>query len=151
MQPSGVRSSARTVTSLPGQERAARQRSEQTQAALARMPELERIKARNAKGHAGKPPAEARASSTDPDATVMKMADGGFRPAYNVQFATDTQSQVIVGTPKDPTPEIEHLPAMRSILGEIPIMISCPLDTFLPRRPQAKDRRTFEAAISVSP
>ena len=27
----------------------------------------------------------------------MKMADGGFRPAYNVQFATDTQSQVIVG------------------------------------------------------
>ena len=27
----------------------------------------------------------------------MKMADGGFRPAYNVQFATDTESQVIVG------------------------------------------------------
>ena len=25
------------------------------------------------------------------------MADGGFRPAYNVQFATDTESQVIVG------------------------------------------------------
>src|SRR5512132_375779 len=27
----------------------------------------------------------------------MKMADGGFRPAYNVQFATATASQVIVG------------------------------------------------------
>ena len=27
----------------------------------------------------------------------MKMADGGFRPAYNVQFAADTASQVIVG------------------------------------------------------
>lgn len=27
----------------------------------------------------------------------MKMADGGFRPAYNAQFATDTASQVIVG------------------------------------------------------
>ena len=27
----------------------------------------------------------------------MKMADGGFRPAYNVQFATDTDSKVIVG------------------------------------------------------
>ncbi len=25
----------------------------------------------------------------------MKMADGGFRPAHNVQFATDTASQVI--------------------------------------------------------
>ena len=27
----------------------------------------------------------------------MKMPDGGFRPAYNVQFATDAPSQVIVG------------------------------------------------------
>ena len=27
----------------------------------------------------------------------MKMADGGFRPAYNVQFVTTTDSQVIVG------------------------------------------------------
>jgi IS5 family transposase len=27
----------------------------------------------------------------------MKMADGGTRPAYNVQFATETASQVIVG------------------------------------------------------
>lgn len=30
----------------------------------------------------------ARASTTDSEAKVMKMADGGFRPAYNVQFAT---------------------------------------------------------------
>jgi hypothetical protein len=41
-----------------------------------------------------KPP---RVSTTDPDARVMKMADGGFRPAYNLQFATDTGAQVIVG------------------------------------------------------
>ena len=27
----------------------------------------------------------------------MKMADGGFRPAYNVQFSTTTDTQVIVG------------------------------------------------------
>ena len=39
----------------------------------------------------------ARASSTDADASVMKMGDGGFRPAYNVQFATDCAAQVIVG------------------------------------------------------
>jgi transposase len=31
---------------------------------------------------------EARASTTDPDARVMKMGDGGFRPAYNIQLAT---------------------------------------------------------------
>lgn len=40
---------------------------------------------------------EARASTTDPDARVMKMGDGGFRPAVNVQFATTCQEQVIVG------------------------------------------------------
>jgi transposase len=34
------------------------------------------------------PPARPRASTTDPEARVMKMADGGFRPGYNVQLAT---------------------------------------------------------------
>ena len=27
----------------------------------------------------------------------MKMGDGGFRPAYNIQYGTDTESQIIVG------------------------------------------------------
>jgi hypothetical protein len=40
---------------------------------------------------------KARASSTDAEATVMKMADGGFRPAYNFQFSTACSGQVIVG------------------------------------------------------
>jgi transposase len=40
---------------------------------------------------------EARASTTDPQARKMKMGDGGFRPAYNVQFATTTDTQVVVG------------------------------------------------------
>lgn len=40
---------------------------------------------------------EPRVSTTDPEARVMKMADGGFRPAYNAQFSTDTVSQVILG------------------------------------------------------
>jgi transposase len=46
---------------------------------------------------AAKKGAEARASTTDPDARVMKMADGGFRPAFNVQLETATDSQVITG------------------------------------------------------
>jgi transposase len=71
-------------------ERAAREREERLQQALARLPELE------AKKKAGEQ-AKARASTTDPEATVMKMADGGFRPAYNVQFSADCGSQVIVG------------------------------------------------------
>jgi transposase len=44
-----------------------------------------------------------RASTTDPQARVMKMADGGFRPAYNLQFASLPQAQVIVGTDVDTT------------------------------------------------
>jgi transposase len=72
------------------QERAARERATRVAQALAQLPALE----------AKKKPADkdqARVSTTDPDARVMKMADGGFRPAYNIQFATDTSAQVVVG------------------------------------------------------
>lgn len=37
-----------------------------------------------------------RASSTDPDARVMKMSNSGFRPALNVQIATDVGGMVIL-------------------------------------------------------
>jgi hypothetical protein len=40
---------------------------------------------------------QARVSTTDPEAHFMKMADGGTRPAYNVHYATATDSQVVVG------------------------------------------------------
>ena len=55
----------------------------------------------------GKTPAEEpaekepRASTTDAQARVMKMADGGFRPAYNVQFAGDTRSGAVAGMAVD--------------------------------------------------
>jgi transposase len=71
-------------------ERAARERTQRVQDALNRLPELE------AKKPAGQKD-KARCSTTDAEATVMKMANGGFNPAYNVQFATDTKTQVIVG------------------------------------------------------
>jgi hypothetical protein len=71
-------------------ERAARERDERIRQALARMPAMEAKKKADDK-------AQARVSTTDPEATVMKRADGGFRPAYNVQFSTATASQVIVG------------------------------------------------------
>jgi hypothetical protein len=48
-----------------------------------------------------KKPAEPRASTTDAQARIMKMADGGFRPAYNVQFAADTRSTAIAGVSVD--------------------------------------------------
>jgi transposase len=76
---------------IAAQQRARREMQQRLQDALDRMPELEAIKRRNGS------PSEARASSTDAEASVMKMADGGFRPAYNTQFASDCDTQVIVG------------------------------------------------------
>ena len=38
-----------------------------------------------------------RASTTDPQVRKMKMGDGGFRLAHNVQFATGLDSRVIYG------------------------------------------------------
>jgi transposase len=76
-------------------ERAVRERAERVRHALAHLPEIEATKKRNTKR--GKLAPEARTSTTDPQARVMKMADGGWRPAYNAQFVTDTGSQVIIG------------------------------------------------------
>lgn len=73
------------------QERARREMQQRLEAALQRLPELEAIKRRNGSQ------AQARASSTDAQASIMKMADGGFRPAYNAQLASDCHSQLIVG------------------------------------------------------
>jgi transposase len=72
--------------------RAAQEREQRIADALARLPEMAAAKRRN-----GDKAEDARASTTDADASNMKMGDGGFRPAYNVQFATDCASQVIVG------------------------------------------------------
>ncbi len=73
-------------------ERAAQLREERIRAALEQLPQVQAAKRRN-----GDKPEDARASTTDADARVMKMGDGGFRPAFNVQLATTCENQVIVG------------------------------------------------------
>lgn len=76
-------------------ERAARTRVEQVKRAQAQLEEIRREKAvRDRKRDQGK---EFRASTTDPEARVMRMPDGGYRPAYNAQLTTDCKTQVIVG------------------------------------------------------
>ena len=50
---------------------------------------------------AARRPAEPRVSTTDPEARVMKMADGGFRPAYNLGFACDPVSGMIAAVDLD--------------------------------------------------
>src|SRR5262249_51747820 len=74
-------------------ERAARERLERVQRALAELEKVATAREKRKKGDG----ATARASTTDPEARRMKMPDGGTRPAYNAQLATDTASGIIVG------------------------------------------------------
>ena len=91
-------SDERTAAQKAARERAASERVERLEAALAEMPAA----------RAAKKPKErdkARVSSTDPEARVMKpvlseaegLADGGYRPAYNWQFSVELSNFVITG------------------------------------------------------
>lgn len=77
------------------QERAAAEQVARTEAALRHCEELQRQREEASK-KSGRPVNEARSSTTDPEARNMKFADGGYRPGYNVQFATDVDSGLIV-------------------------------------------------------
>lgn len=77
-----------------------RERSARERAARERQERVERALAQSAALAATKPAAEqakVRVSTTDPEVPVMKMGDGGFRPAANVELATDTGTQIITG------------------------------------------------------
>ena len=103
------------------QERAAREREERVEEALRQLPQVQAVKERQ-KRKAGKQRAarvtEARVSTTDPEARVMKMPDGGFRPAYNVQLATDVSSGIVLGVAviNDGTDQGEGLPMVEQIV-----------------------------------
>ncbi len=73
--------------------RAAEERVERIQQALINVATIAKYREVRKKGDGP----TARASTTDADARTMKMANGGFNPAFNVQFCTDTRSHIIVG------------------------------------------------------
>ena len=109
LQPPGDAPPAQEQPEPSPQQRAARRRHAKErvvriQRALTRLPEMEakkekarKKKPKNKGGKKGAKDQAARVSTTDPQATVMKMPDGGYRPACNVQFSTACQGQVIVG------------------------------------------------------
>ncbi len=86
------------------QARAARERLARLNRALEELKQVEATKAKSHKAAADQKPA--RASTTDPQARVMKLPDGGFQPAYNGQLAVATASGVIVGV--DVTNQVDH-------------------------------------------
>ena len=106
--------SASTAREAAARQRAAREQEEAVKRALAELPDVQASYERNLRKRGkrgrktssggqksgpreGEDKGEARISTTDPEARVMKMGDGGFRPAYNVQFATDAEHRLVVG------------------------------------------------------
>lgn len=91
--------SASTRREKAARERAANERQASIEAALAELPKIEERREEQAKkeGRKKAEPKEIRVSTTDPESRVMKMSDGGFRPSYNAQFATDADGGCIVG------------------------------------------------------
>jgi transposase len=81
---------ARTRGQQAAARRAAQERVARVEAALAELPAARAAKPADKED-------EARVSLTDSEARVMKMADGGYRPAYNIELAADSGHQVIVG------------------------------------------------------
>ena len=94
---------AEQAKKVKAQKRRAEERQKRVEQALAQLPELKKKreeaaqKAGNGKRGQQLRKKELRVSTTDAEARVMKMANGGFNPAVNVQLATDTESRAIVG------------------------------------------------------
>lgn len=84
-------------------ERGARERKAQIVAAQERMKELEAERERREKTNKKEvaKQKEPRASTTDAEARVLKMADGGFRPGYNMQIISTPEQQVVVAVDID--------------------------------------------------
>jgi transposase len=79
-------------------QRAAEDRVQRVQQALAHREQLLQLRQQQQQDKGIQfQPEQLRASTTDPEARRMKMPDGGTRPAYNVQYATTTESGIVVG------------------------------------------------------
>jgi transposase len=108
-------------------ERVARERAERIAAALNTLDEVaaQREKRKQATGKTTEKRKEPRASTTDPQARVMKMADGGFRPAWNVQVVSAVGEQIVIAvdpcaTGSDRGLLRPGLEAVRERLGRFP-------------------------------
>jgi transposase len=92
--------------------RAATERLARVKAAVAALPEAEKRTVRNKKKAE-----QARVSTTDGEASVMKMPDGGFRPAFNTQLAAETKHGLIVGL--DVTPIGADQPSLAPMVDQV--------------------------------
>jgi transposase len=131
-----VSSDASNQRMRAARERAARERATRIEAALNTLDEVEaQRKAREPKtgkqadkdkaDNKADKPKEPRASTTDPQVRVIKMADGGFRPAWNVQVLSPAGDQFVIDvapltTGSDRGLMRPRLEAARERLGQLP-------------------------------
>ncbi len=97
-----ARSAGLSARKKAARRRAAEERRRRVEQAIAALPELEKKQKKLARKVSKKDKSEGklkepRASTSDAEARVMKMPNGGFNPALNMQFATDTESRAVVG------------------------------------------------------
>jgi transposase len=100
---SPAQSAAMTARQKAARKRAAESRQQRLEQAIAQLPEVKQKQAeaaqRAGQGKCGDQirARQPRVSTTDAATRVMKMANGGYNPAVNVQLATDTESRAILG------------------------------------------------------
>jgi transposase len=80
---------------ISAQKRASEQRMVRVKKAVEEVKKIKEAKARSHRSRAKQK--EPRSSTTDPEARIMLMPDGGFRAAYNGQISVDVGSGIIVG------------------------------------------------------
>lgn len=86
--------------------RAARERAQRLEEAIRELEEVQRLPVNRTE------PEQARVSTTDPEARVMKFGDASYAPGYNVQLSTDGASGAVVGVQLSQTPaDAGQLPA----------------------------------------
>ena len=96
-------SAALSARQRAARQRAAKEKQQRLEQAMAQLPELKQKQAEAARkagrGKRGQKirDTEPRVSTSDAEARRMKMPNGGFNPACNVQLATDRESRAIVG------------------------------------------------------
>lgn len=108
------RSDAISQRVAKAQERAAKEQKQRLEQAMA---ELQKVR----QGKTAEAAREARISTTDPQARVMKNGSGGFEPSYNVQIATDAAHGVIVDVlaVQDANDEDQLVPAVERLAATV--------------------------------
>jgi transposase len=152
---------AATLREKSARQRAARERKERLEQAHHEMAKHkeERIKSckKNHNSLSQKDLNGMRTSTTDPECRKMKMGDGGYRPAYNVQFATSTDKKVILGVDVVNTLDPGTLAPMMKIVRENLGEVGCPMpskllaDSAYANKIDAEEAETNEVSLFSPP